>query len=279
MSKIIESLKESSKEFVKRQPNGGVEGKKSGYELTQEQLADIYFGGADKVKKSEYPMVIKVVEKPKAASFLPWLIASIAFLITAFSLFSTKKIFVDIRVIDEKNPYLAMIQHPMASVFPPGALPLAGGSSWDDTHGEKISTAGFAFEGAGALKSSRDGAGLTLINSSLAPFARAARSFDASLDLSKSKIVFYAKGAKGGENIAVAFRDKGNVLAFEKGAVYPFPGRLTTEWQKGEITLQNPTEGFNAKHVTSMRFEFGSRTAKNRPGDTVFVRDIRVVPV
>ncbi len=273
MSKIIESLKESAKEFSKKQPAYSevpLEGKKSGYEMTQEQLADIYFGGSDKTKKSEYPMVVKVVEKARPASFLPWLIASIAFLITAFSLFSTKKIFVDIRVIDEKNPYIAMMQNPMVPVFPQG-MPAEGG--------EKIATAGFAFEGAASLKSSKDGVGLTLVNSSLALFARASQLFDSPLDLSKSKIVFYAKGAKGGENIAVAFRDRGNVLAFEEGSVYPFPAKLTTEWQKGEVAFQNLAEGFSAKHVASMRFEFGARTAKNRPGDTIFVRDVRIVPV
>ncbi len=264
MSKLIESLKAGAKEFSKKQEpeNGGLQDKKTNYQMTQEQLADIYFSGSEKAKKSEYPMVIKVVEKQRAASLLPWFIASIAFLITALSLFSTKRIFVDIKVIDDR--YLASMQNPADEA--PG-----------ETSGEKIPLQNFTFEGASKLKSSRSSKSLTLVNSSVAPFARASLRLETPLDLSNSKIVFYAKGSEGGENLSFAVKDRGNILAFAKGTVNPFPQGLTTEWQRAEIPLLEVEKGFDPRNVSSLRFEFGAKDTKNKPGDTVFVRDLQVV--
>ena len=73
MSKIIETLKAKSRELTS---NGGqvkeFKTEKSGYELTQEQLADIYFSATGKAKIPEAPIIIKVVEKPRLASVAPW---------------------------------------------------------------------------------------------------------------------------------------------------------------------------------------------------------------
>jgi len=278
MSKIIESLKESARELSKKKPfeSGSMEGKKSGFEMTQEQLADIYFGGSEKVKKAEYPTVIRVIEKPaKISSWSPWLITSIAFLITAFSLFSTKRIFVDIKVIDESSPY------PGAWTGAPSSLVGSDAADFFEAQagGQKLPMQDFVFEGASALKSSKNASVLTLVNSSIAPFARASLHFKSPIDMSGYKIVFLAKGANGGENVAFGLRDKDNVLAFEKGVAYPFPARLTTDWQKAEIVLDNPVSGFNETNIASMRFEFGQRVAKNKAGDTVFVKDLQMVPL
>ena len=162
MSKLIDSLKVSSKEPVEKQP--------SDHQLTQEQLADVYFAGGEKKKKSEYPMVIKVVEKRSAVSFLPWLITSVALLLTALALFTTKRIFVDIHIIDEKSPYFRAERAGSASTPPSGstAIPL-----------EQV-----VFEGAARLNSSSNGKSLTLANSSVANFARANVLFKSPLDLS-----------------------------------------------------------------------------------------------
>ncbi|MGH7197462.1 MAG: hypothetical protein ACREH5_01815, partial [Candidatus Omnitrophota bacterium] len=134
------------------------------------------------------------------------------------------------------------------------------------------------FEGAARLKSSSDGKTLTLVNSSVSNFARANLHFDAPLNLSASKIVFEARGAKGGENLAFALKDRGNVLAFEKGVFFPFPYGLTAEWQRAEVPLENAAKGFDARHVSAIRIEFGSKDAENKPGDTIFIRDFRLVP-
>ncbi|MBI3315689.1 MAG: hypothetical protein HYZ87_01765, partial [Candidatus Omnitrophica bacterium] len=162
MSEWVESLKAAKKS------------EKSEYEMTQEQLANIYFSGTEKQKKLDYPVVIKVVEKPKLYSVMPWLISSVALLVMAFSLFSTKRIFVDINVVDESHPYAT-------SLGSSRGLPVSAGeeknpaSSAEEpiVSGNRIVIQNFIFEGAAKLKSSKDNTILTLVNSSIASFARA----------------------------------------------------------------------------------------------------------
>ncbi len=266
MSKLIEALKAGSKEFER----------KTEHQLTQEQLADIYFSGGDKVKKTDYPLVIKVVEKPRAGSLVPWIISSLALLLMAFSLFSTKRIFVDIKVIDEKNPYLAGFPSALPAPVEPVATVTHKGIS---EKSEKMNAESFIFEGAAKLKSSKDKSTLTLVNSSVAPFAQANLYLNTPINLSDSKIVFYAKGQKGGENLAVAIKDRDNVTAFEKGRLFPFPDTLSTEWQMAEIFIDGSVKNFDERKVASIRFEFGTKEVRNKPGDTIFIKDVRVVPV
>jgi hypothetical protein len=271
MSKIIEALKvrSSPKEMT-------VE--RTSHDLTQEQLADIYFSATGKPKTNDVPVIIRVVEKSRFASLIPWLITFAAFLITALTLFSTKRIFVDIKLIDEKSPYLRALQRDSEEYSretgAKNAAPMPGAAA-----ANKFSVPDFNFEGAAYLNSSKDrNGGLTLINSSVAPFARATLSLDPPLDLSHANIVFYAKGAQGGENVAFALKDKENIQGFYKGKIYPFPDRLTSSWQKAEIQVDLDTaKDFDPKSVTSVRFEFGSKDTGNKPGDTVFIKDLQWV--
>ena len=298
MSKIIEALKvQSSAASLEHSAaaippiaalHGGPEGlatetrpkevtvERTGRDLTQQQLAEIYFSATGKPKTSEVPVIIRVIEKSHSASFIPWVITFTAFLITMISLFSSKRIFVDIRWIDEKSPYLRALQHNDEEfVRDAGAKNSASASNVPAAN--KFSMQDFNFEGAAYLNSSRDrSGGLTLINSSVAPFARATLMFDPPLDLSHAYIVFYAKGGYGGENVAFALKDRENVQGFYKGKIYPFPDRLTSGWQKTEISVSLDTaKDFDAKNVTSLRFEFGSKDTGNKPGDTVFIKDLQ----
>lgn len=267
MSKLIESIRQASKEATS----------KTQHEMTQEQLADIYFSGSEKAKKADYPLVIKVIEKPKSSSLLPWLITSIAFLITAFALFSTKRIFVDVKVIDDKNPYWAQSQMP--------AYPAAENFKQenhvieDSRAGEKISLMDVEFEGAAKLNSSKDSSSLALVNSSVASFARANILPHPSINLSGKKIVFYAKGKYGGENLAFALKDKNNLPAFQKGKIYPFVNKLSTDWQRVEIMPSSFENEFDLTSVTSIRFEYGSKDTGSKAGDTVFVKDLQLLAV
>jgi hypothetical protein len=267
MSKLIESLKSGIKDFPKEN--------KTVHQMTQEQLAEIYFSGSDKTRRPDTPMIIKVVEKSPAVSIIPWLIASLAFFLMALSLFSTKRIFVDIKVIDEKSPYLAALQQIQLNPF--AYLP---GHGLAAPVSQRISPLEFSFEGASKLKSAKTEQMLTLVNSSVAHFARANVYFESPLDLSQSKIIFYAKGKKGGESVTFSVKDRDNVSAFERGDLNPFPDKLTTQWQKGEILLTDETaQAFNPRGVSSMRFEFGARQTKNKPGDTIFIKDLQIVKI
>lgn len=271
MSKLIESLKAGAKEFSKTK-NGAPESTRgSSHEMTQAQLADIYFSSGEKTKKSEYPMVVKVIEKQKAISVLPWIIASLAFLITAFALFSTKRIFIDIKVIDDNSPYLS------GEMVPGG--PRLQSPPKENLGGERVGMQAFIFQGAAKVRSAKSKSSLTLINSSIASFARANLYFKEPVDLMSSKLVFWVRGEKGGENIGIALRDNENIQAFDKGSHYPFPSGLSSSWQRVEMSLSEVAKAFNARAVTGMRFEFGSKEAKNKPGDTIHIRDLQIVPL
>ena len=269
MSKIIEALKvrSSPKEMT-------VE--RTGHDLTQEQLADIYFSATGKPKTAEPPVIIRIIEKSRFAALIPWIITFAAFLITALTLFSTKRIFVDIKLIDEKSPYLRALQHDSEEYAREISVKNAGLQS-GAVLANKFAVQDFNFEGAAYLNSSKDrNGGLTLINSSVAPFARASLTMDPPLDLHHAKIVFYAKGSQGGEDVAFALKDEKNIQGFYKGKIYPFPDRLTTSWQKAEIQVDLDTaKDFDARNVTSLRFEFGSKDTGNKPGDTVFIKDLQ----
>ena len=275
MSNLIETLKSA----VRPQAQEPVK-KRSDYELTQEELANIYFSSSQKPRNPELPMIIKVVEKQGIASVVPWIITSVAFLITAFSLFSTKRVFVDIKVIDEKNPYFNGSQFVPQAWPPTQSVPAESPAKEEKEifgHPEKILLERVSFDGASKLNSTYDRATMTLVNSSVSPFARATVQFDGPMNLKGGKIIFYAKGAKGGENLGVALKDRGNVLAFDKGKVNPFPRKLMTEWQRAEILIKDTLPAFDATQTTALRFEFGSNN-QNKPGDTIFIKEIQIVP-
>ena len=287
MSKIIETLKASVMEYKKKDPMPAEDAQKtkSSYQITQEQLADIYFSGSEKIKKSDYPTVIKVSDKNRlSSSAVPWGVALAAVLITGLTLFSTKRIFVDVKIMTERAASLSSPQNILG-----GAEENSVNSQQTSTSGTKnkkklllgdvIPTRDFFFEGASKLKSSKDRTLLTLVNSSVAPFARAVLRFDSPMNFEGYKIIFYAKGSRGGENIAFAMKDKDSVPAFKKNKIYPFPGALTTDWQRAEIPLFNVTNEFDPKNVVSLRFEFGSKDTDNKPGDTIYLKDLQVAPL
>ena len=268
MSKVIESLRASAREFTKKKSD--IESGATPYEMTQEQLAQIYFSGGQKEKRSEMPLVIRVVEKPSASNWLPWVLALIAIAMAGFSLFSTKRIFVDIKVIDDKFD---------AQEVRGQTAHLTTRSSSADTRPNALSLQAASFEGAAKLKSAKNGSELILVNSSIASFARASLSFPEPIDLAGSKLVFYAKGQKGGERLAIAMKDRDNIQGFRQGEFHPFPAGLSNDWQRVEVPLTETAEGFDAKKVAGLRFEFGTKSTENKPGDTLFIKDLQVLPV
>lgn len=284
LSKIIEALKVRSSQIPKdgadeKRPRE-IQVERSSHELTQEQLADIYFSATGKPRTPEPPVIIRVVEKTRLATYIPWIIACVAFIATLFSLFSTQKVLIDIKVLDEKSAYRYGLDHRSMEEGARSSVTTTGpAGKAADSSSQKFQTQDIVFEGAAYLNSSKDRNGtLSLINSSVAPFARATLSLDPPLDLSGATIVFYAKGARGGENIAFALKDKENIQGFYKGKMYPFPDRLSTSWQKAEIKLSEETaKDFDPRNITSIRFEFGSKDTGNKPGDLILVKDLQWV--
>jgi hypothetical protein len=282
LSKIIEALKtqtsrQAVKDAIAEAAPKEMRVEKSAHELTQEQLADIYFSATGKPKTAEPPVIIKLIERPRLATYIPWIIACLAFTATLFSLFSTKRVLVDIKVLDERT---ALVHGLDRRSLDNEASLHATGTGVSEAEAHRFSVPDFTFEGAAYLNSSKDKNGtLTLINSSVAPFARASLLLDPPLDLAGSKLVFYAKGGRGGENVAIALKDEENVQGFYKGKYLPFPDKLTTGWQKAEIFIgQDTAKDFDARRVTSLRFDFGSKDTGNKPGDLILIKDLQWVP-
>ena len=278
MSKIIETLKVSSMEYKNKESGSEIDPQKqkSSHELTQQQLADIYFAGSEKIKKSDYPTVVKVVEKHNVLSVFPWIIAAASVFLMIVILVSNKRVFLDVKILDQRASSLRGVPED-----PEGSQEAVdfNGQKSDMRVGDMFHMQDFSFEGAAKLKSLKDRTTLTLINSSVAPFARATLHFSSVMNLASSKIVFYAKGARGGENLAFALKDKDNVPAFSKNKIYPFPNNLTTDWQRAEIPIFSLAKEFDSKAVASLRFEFGSKDTENKSGDTIFVKDLQVIPL
>ncbi|MCG3176049.1 MAG: hypothetical protein MOGMAGMI_00987 [Candidatus Omnitrophica bacterium] len=277
MSKIIESLKlhqksGPAKQAVERKTTSVTGG--AAAEATRDKLADIYFSARNRSPQtfqSDQPVIIKVVEPPRFLSVLPWMIASLAFLITAFSLFSTKRIFIDINIVDDKNPFIETDRSERGRDYPsppPTAVEPSGASH--------LPLKQFVFEGAGAQQSSAEKAGLRLVNTSRASFSRATLPMSEPLDLTGRKLMFEARGVNGGEHLGVALKDTGNVTAFVRGRVFPYPDGLSTEWRRAEVTLTDLSPGFRPNSVQAIRFDYGQKDAGNRPGDIILVRDLRV---
>lgn len=273
-------------EYKKRGPDESIDPqkKRTSHEMTQEQLADIYFAGSEKIVKSDYPTVIRVTEKPKPISWLPWAVALATVLIAFFLLISGHRVFVDVRVMNERAAVLNVFPESadVAQEITSESSKVSGSADKQKNilHlGDNVPLQDFSFEGAAKLKSTKEPAGLTLVNSSVAPFARAILRFNAPMNFAGSKVVFYAKGTRGGENIAFALKDKENISAFNKNKIYPFPASLTTDWQRAEIPMSNTSKEFDVRSVTSLRFEFGSKDTENKPGDTIMVKDLQVVPL
>ena len=281
MSKIIEALKVRSSgapkdSLLKKTPNE-IRVERSSHELTQEQLADIYFSATGKDRTAEPPTIIRVVEKTRLATTIPWLIACFAFLVALFTLFPTKMILVDVKILDEKSAAHYGLSRRAPETESSASVTHASTTISAEGASHQFAVQDFLFEGAAYLNSSKDKNGtLSLINSSVAPFARATLLLDPPLDLSRAKIVFYAKGGRGAENIAFSLKDKDNIQGFYKGKLFPFPNRLSTSWQKAEIKISEETAmGFDPQNVTSLRFEFGSKDTGNKPGDLVLVKDLQ----
>jgi len=249
---------------------------RSAHELTQEQLADIYFSTTGKPRSGEAPIIIRVVERPRLATYIPWILACLAFAATVLSLFSTKRVLVDIKILDEKTAAYHGLDSRSLREDSPSQAP---GTQAGEVSTDVFPVSDFIFEGAAYLNSSKDKSGLlTLINSSVAPFARASLRLDPPLDLAHARIVFYAKGGRGGENVAIALKDEENIQGFYKGKLFPFPDKLSTSWQKAEIVLDQETaKDFDARRVTSLRFDFGSKDTGNKPGDLVLIKDLKLV--
>jgi len=275
MSKIIEALQERIQPTKKsKQPKSSESGK--AYEMTQQELADVYFAGSGKKpEKLPAPTIVRVIDKKNRTFFFPWLITTLALLLLTFALFSSKRIWIDVQIIDESVWDTARAPSPRQPPIPHQAVPLTATSPEDV---QLLSPLNFRFAGAAVLNSSRERHMLTLMNSSLSGIAYAAMDFKPSVNALQRKLVFEARGKNGGEQLELIFKDADNNSSLNQKRIQPFPTGLSTHWQMAEITIQEGP-AFHANRITQMRFEFGSQRTENESSSALFLKNIQWLPI
>jgi len=286
MSKIIEALHQRIKPFKPDKPSPQApptspHSPTKSYQMTQKELADVYFGGlGPKTPSLPTPTVIRVIER-KRTFIVPWVLTGLVCVTAGALLFSGRRINIDVNILDEGTWRVREARIAGGSGFQALsglARTAAGEGSLIPTEATDISPLRFRFAGAAVLNSSREKTILTLANSSLSDIAYAAIDFKPPMSLAQHKLVFEARGESGGEKLEIIFRDTRNNSSLNVRRIEPFRSGLSTHWQLAEITIDE-TATFHRDSIVQMRFEFGSQRTTNPPQMTLFIKNIRSVPV
>ncbi|MCA9396598.1 MAG: hypothetical protein KC649_05455, partial [Candidatus Omnitrophica bacterium] len=223
MSKIIETLqKQMASQAAAEKPLRDQDERdriKKTRTMTQKQLADIYFrSGTGETQQLPAPTVIHVKEK-KTVNFFPWFISLLALFISIFTLITSKKFEIDIRVIDgaqtkveagspavdtKSNPQVSGDAGPILIESPVAENPRQAQA----LESQEILPMQFRFAGAAVLNSAKDRSHLTLANSTLASLAYAWIEFEPPVNLTSYRLFFEIRGINGGERIELIFKDK-----------------------------------------------------------------------
>jgi len=285
LSKIIEAL-ESVRDFKKKDPvlsptsssrsfqnqNLNIQDQEkkqpgaSQYQMTQQELADVYFARSGKTAKPvPQPTLIRVEDK-RRSYMLPWIVTTLALVICSLALFSTKRVMISIQVYDSDAP----IQNSPSSRS--SNVAAAGGSRQ-----VRIEPDRFGFS-AGAESSSLVGKdSVTLSNRANRDQAYAVVDFDPPFNAKGYALQFEAKGEIGGETLEVILSDIRRQSSLNAGAIRPFPTGLTTRWEKAEVRVPSGA-GFDTSRIRQMRLDIGSRRTGNPSNTSIMIRNARWVP-
>lgn len=264
MSKIIEAL-EKVRVITPRgstaEPLKPAEEKPStsSYRAVQQELADVYFARSGKaVPPSAAPMLIRMAERPRSY-FVPWLITTAAVILMGIAFFSTKRITIDVHVEDAKGSWAAQDT---------GALAVET---------IELPPSEFNFSAAAAQFSSTQKDSITLANGSFAAAAYAYVTFQPEINITQYVLEFEARGKNGKEALEIVMRDSNLQSNANTNPLRPFPTGVDKNWRKAKVWI-SLSPGFNARRVSQIRFEIGSRTTGNRVNSSVEIRDVRLVP-
>ena len=267
MSKIIEAL-----ENVRDAARGSLptssrhtptaEKAPTSHQMTQQELADVYFSGSGKTKPAASPTVIRVIDK-RQSYMLPWIITLATLALASLALFTTKRIAISVNFQD-------------ASVSAPVPEASRASGPQDQARILRLSPADFMSSVPMA-----DGNGskdiLNVTNHGVSGGAYAASEFSPTFNATGYVLEFEAKGRSGGEALEVAFRDVRRQSSLNSAPLRPFPMGLTTRWEKARVIIDK-TDSFDATRISQMRFEVGTQRTGNPPDTLVSIRNIRWVP-
>lgn len=268
MSKIIDALGKFGAETRegRLQPDPRArEARRTPYEMTQEELGDVYFARSAAAKQLPPPTLIRVVEG-RRTYFLPWAITTLALAFATAALFTSKRLSVEIRVVDDA----ASLESAATAPAKPNASRATGAAI-------PVPVSDFALS-AGAGPPARASRGeLVISNRAPAGPVYAAAVFRPPFDASRRVLEFEAMGEAGHETVEVILKDARSQTNLNVAPIRPFPRGLATRWQKARVTVERG-EFFDAARIVQLRFEAGADRTGNPVGSTVHIRNVRWTP-
>ncbi len=281
MSKIIDSLQKrfgTPTGIEAAQTSPASQSDRSARREIHEQLADVYFQNPkqqiaeDPQAPFHAPTVVRIVDRSRSY-FLPWVITLLALALSAFALFSTKRIAVDIRIMDSAVP------QPDSGAVAAAAPSDAGRPAARAAIAEALpmSPSDFIFSGAALLRSTREKQQLVLTNSSVSGLAYAHANFNPPLPALGKRLYFEARGMKGGEKFEIVFKDANGNTSLNWKPIVPFEGGVSTDWQPAVIDFE-PSRFFNPNAIQQLRIEFGSQRTGNSADATILIRNVQWIP-
>jgi len=259
--------------------------------FTQDQLADVYFQDYEKQKSLPPPTVIRVAQGSRSVPIL-WVLSLLALSLSVYALFGTKKLWIDVNIIDGGREVAALPQgvglgaavakaaepdEAAKALREPAETQSFSGATSGLPEAVTLNPMEFEFAGAAVLNSSKNSQQVVLANSTLSGLAYATYKFGRPLQADRYRLVFEARGLGGGERLEFVFKDTSRKSSLNWKVLDPFPEGLGTAWQLAEIALDD-SESFNAKAVTEMRIEFGSQRTRNGSDAVVFLKSMQWLP-
>lgn len=284
MSKIIDSLQkrfgtQSEVEALMSGSGAPQPQERPSRQQIHEQLADVYFQGprqqqqqliSDEANPSFHaPTVVRVVDRSRSY-FFPWVVTLLALALSVFTLFSSKRIAIDVRITDAAAPQTSAPAEPIYAVPAPAAVSrLAEAVS--------LAPSDFIFSGAALLRSSKERQQLVLTNSSVSGLAYAHAMFNPPFNALGTRLYFEARGMKGGEKFEIVLKDANGNTSLNWKPIIPFPDGLSSEWQPAVIDFE-PTRFFDPSAIQQIRIEFGTQRTGNAADATLMIRNLQWAP-
>lgn len=265
---------------------------------TKEKLANTYiFNPIDKIENIGEggngeilpPKRDRETSKSKFVQFLPWLVAFLAVLLLLVNIAYRGKVNVTIEFLKGESSQAAsnVAESKRGLTSETGE---EAASYLKTTDIAPISTALIAegglnrfivkrlgFYGAALSKSRAIRDGLFLFNDGATGWASVGLDFVEPMDLSNSTLDFFVKGKHGNESLNLFLRDAENNSYMPQAHNTIFEENMEREWQFVSIPFNTFDGVYNSKRINHIGFEFGTQTAANEPGASIYIKNMKIV--
>lgn len=208
----------------------------------------------------------KAAAKKRGFSKLPWLIACIAVAVAVTAMFTKSKLDVRVMILSEIPSVTVEGGRISFDNLQDKGVFLVKGT---DVNNELVRT--IVFDGDAAAGSRTTGDHVILSNAKGSGWANYTIDLKEPVDLSRLDLKFVARGNSGGEALGVVIVDANKrSYRMERDA----STKLTREWQLYKINFRPVSKAVDLAAISAIKFEFGTLTAGNKAGATIFLKDI-----